>query len=644
MRWIVRLLGLIILLLALAVGAVFLLPADRVAGLVNARLSTATGRELSMSGRLRPALWPLLGLSTGAVTLSNADWSEAGPMLRAEGLSVGLDPMALLSGEIRIARLSLSAPEILLERAADGRANWEFSAGAGAEASATTGDAGAAPDIAIEAATLSDGSITFVDHDAGTRLLLSDLTGRVELPEAGGALAASLSGRLRDSKVSLDARVADTAALLAGQKSALKVDLGLGAARAAFEGTASTVPEAEGRLTAEVAEPAALLAMLGQDSAALPPELRAPARVATDLSYSPDGTLTLDALEADGGGLNTSGALTLALAADPRPKLSGRLALGDVNLTAFTGGSGGGGSASAEGWPTTPLDLSPLALLDADLALSASSVTLPETRTGRVEAQATLDDRRLAVQLARLDAFSGGMSGQVVVNGRGTPSASADLAMDGMDLRPMLSDLAGVTRLTGSAAGRIDVLASGASVDAMIRSLDGSGRIDFGQGEIIGLDLAGILRNLDLSYVGPGKKTVYESLTGSFTITDGVLSNQDLRLDTPLVLARGNGTVSLGPRTLDYRIIPELRAGGEQARALRIPIRFSGGWDSPKVNLDLEGAAKARLEDAAERAGDEARNRVLEELGAGGGESTDDTVRDRIEEEVGRGLENLFGR
>jgi len=646
MRWIVRLLGLVVLLLALAVGALFLLPAERIADLVNARLSTATGRELALSGRLRPTFWPLLGLSTGAVTLSNADWSDAGPMLRAEGLSVGLAPGALLSGEIRIARLSLSSPEILLERAADGRANWQFPAGDDtAGAAAREGSSTSA--LAIEAATLSGGSVTFVDHGAGTRISLTGLSGRVELPEAGGVLTAALSGRMNGTEVSLAARIEETAALLAGNDSAVTVDLSAGDARAGFEGTASTAPAASGRLTAELPEPGALFAILGQDEEALPPALGAAARLAADLSYTPEGGVALDGLEAGLGDLTASGALNLALMADPRPRLSGTLALGDINAAALAGtpASGGGGTASpAAGWPTTPLDLSPLALLDAELTLSAASVTLPETRIGRVEAGLTLEDRRLVVQLARLDAFSGGVTGDVVVNGRGTPSASADLAMSGMDLRPLLSDLAGITRLTGSAAGNIDVIASGASVDAMIRSLDGSGRIDFGQGEIIGLDLAGIVRNLDLSYVGEGRRTVYDSLTGSFTITDGVLSNDDLRLETPLVLARASGTVSLGPRTLDYRLVPELRAGGEEAKALRLPIRFSGSWDRPGIGLDLEGAAEARLEDAAEKAGDAARQKLRDEIGAGEGQSTEDAVRDKIEEEVGRGLQNLLGR
>ncbi|MEL6209937.1 MAG: AsmA family protein, partial [Pseudomonadota bacterium] len=86
MRWVFRLLGLIVLIIIAAIAAVFLLPSDRIAGVVEERFQAATGRALTIEGDVRPSLWPELGVNTGAVSIANADWAGDAPMVAAVGL------------------------------------------------------------------------------------------------------------------------------------------------------------------------------------------------------------------------------------------------------------------------------------------------------------------------------------------------------------------------------------------------------------------------------------------------------------------------------------------------------------------------------------------------------------------------------
>ena len=78
------------------------------------------------SGSVRPSIWPQLGVKTGPVSLSNADWSDQGPMLQAEGLAISVDLAALIGGEVKITGIEAIAPRILLERSAKGQENWVF--------------------------------------------------------------------------------------------------------------------------------------------------------------------------------------------------------------------------------------------------------------------------------------------------------------------------------------------------------------------------------------------------------------------------------------------------------------------------------------------------------------------------------------
>ncbi|MDJ1018524.1 MAG: AsmA family protein, partial [Paracoccaceae bacterium] len=100
MKWLWRVLAIIVVLAVLAAGALFLVPADRIASLATDRFEAATGRALAIEGDIRPSLWPVLGLSAGAVRIENADWAGPEPMFEAERVSVGVDP-ATLFGELR---------------------------------------------------------------------------------------------------------------------------------------------------------------------------------------------------------------------------------------------------------------------------------------------------------------------------------------------------------------------------------------------------------------------------------------------------------------------------------------------------------------------------------------------------------------
>jgi AsmA protein len=73
-------------------------------------------------------------------------------------------------------------------------------------------------------------------------------------------------------------------------------------------------------------------------------------------------------------------------------------------------------------------------------------------------------------------------------------------------------------------------------------------------------------------------KTDFGSLTGTFTITNGIMRNNDLQLKSPVAPVTGAGTVNLPERTVDYRVV-----------AAGIPILVTGPWDGLHYRPDLAG-------------------------------------------------------
>ncbi len=217
MRWILRIVFGLLALVVAAVAVLFLLPAERIAGLVTDRFEAATGRAMTLQGDVRPTLWPELGVNTGPVTIANADWSDAGPMLRRTGLSVGVDIMALLGGDVRINRIEIEAPRVVLEVACDGRGNWEMVRAGGEAVTATSGGevvvAGGVPQFTLDRAVISGGSLTFIDRASGSRTELSSVDATLRLPDFEGAADLDLAAVMNGQRFAVTGQIAAFAAL-----------------------------------------------------------------------------------------------------------------------------------------------------------------------------------------------------------------------------------------------------------------------------------------------------------------------------------------------------------------------------------------------------------------------------------------------
>lgn len=154
-----------------------------------------------------------------------------------------------------------------------------------------------------------------------------------------------------------------------------------------------------------------------------------------------------------------------------------------------------------------------------------------------------------------------------------------------------------------------------------------------------------MLRTLDPNFVGEGQKTIFDGVAASFTIQDGTLRNDDLKLTAPYLTATGAGTVGLGAQVLDYRITPTALTKADGTGGVKVPLQITGPWSAPRFGLDLKALAdqelaeeRARLEAAAEEAVEKARAdleaRAQQELGIAPveGESLEDAARRRAEE------------
>ena len=650
MRWIIRVAMALVVFAGVLIGVVFLIPAEKVATLAAQQFSRITGRELVISGSVSPSFYPVLGVKTGQISVANAEWSEEGPLLQAASMEIAVDIASLMSGDVRITGLQLTDPVIVLERNAEGLANWDFRAVSGGGGTAGPDTPGAGTPFTLDKAAMTGGTLRYIDHAAQTTVEMNQIMVEARMPDFNGPATISGSARTSGQDVALSGTIAQFAPFLSGRLVPVTLSAQVGAADLGFDGQLSTAPlAAEGALIADLGDMTALFGLAGMAAPQLPEGLGARSvalKGAVTLTpersvHLRDGVITLD-------GNTLSGDIDFVTAAE-RPKLSAKLVAGDMVLGLAATQAGGGGAAPSAGWSTAAIDVSGLATMDAAIALTANSLDLGSAKTGPLKVLVTVDRARAVFDLRELAVYGGGVTGQFVVNGRKGLSVGGDLRFAGIALQPMLSGLAGYDRLTGTGDMDLKFLGVGNSEAALMQTLSGAGTLSLTKGEFSGVDVPGILRTLDTSYVGDGTKTVFDAVTGSFGIEGGILRNDDLVLEAPGLTATGNGTIGIGRRDLDFRLRPTAVIKGGNSDGVSVPLMITGSWENPKFRLDLEAVAQEKLDAEAAKLQDKAEAALAEKLGieAQEGESLKDAARrkldEAIEEEAARALENLLG-
>lgn len=692
MRIILRLLGVVAVVVALAFGALFLLPAERIGKIASDQLEAATGRTLTLSGEFSPSLYPVLGLRTGPLTVSNADWAAHPNMVEAQGASVGLDLMAALSGNFIIRRFYLDAPVIRLERAADGRANWDL-AGA-ATPSAAPATVSSENTYALSDGQISNGQLSYFDAQSGMRQDIAALDATFSGSTSGTQPALiEAAGRWQGDGFTLQADIADLPALLSGGGSAVILDAGLRGAQVSLLGRADQITQAapliDGTLSLSIENPPVLVQSLS--GSPLPDALAGLQSLSLDgslqsslagLSFAGDTAFQLDGVQVSGplqvtaledwmshqvfdlslqlvakdrmeagfeGSLDAAntalnGALDLNLP-DPRGtlamlrlpadlpagtfnsaalragvgyagsdlRLSGMTARVDQNtltgdatinlggnvpqitatlrsdaldLKSFTASSdSGAGSSAGLDWSRDPISVSGLDAINGRIGLSAGSIDLGMTQLGASDLAITLLDGLMNVQINQMRAFQGNLTGGISLRGGGGMSIGTDLRAQSVQLEPLLGEMAGISRIIGTGDTRMQLRGQGGSLHALMNSLSGTGDLRLSNGAFRGIDLAAMMRNLQSAFGGFEGTTEFTSLTGTYTMENGVLNNLDMSLVAPLFKATGKGQVGVGPQTMNYTVTPSTLSGDG---TLAVPVEISGPWSALRFRPDFD--------------------------------------------------------
>lgn len=671
-------LGIVLVLLIGAVVAVpFLVPTETIKSQLTAQVEAATGRKLTVNGDLDFSVLPSLAVGMDDVRFANAPGSDVAEMVTLKELKVELKLLPLLSGAVEVDQFVLVEPNIHLEVAANGTPNWELGAGAPSGPAATSSgdveseDGSASDSLPITELKLGDirienGALTFIDHAAGTEEQVDAINLQLALADVKSPLQADGSLGYKGETIELDLDLASPYNLLQGGQSAFGLGVKSPLLQLGFDGELSNqgAPSTAGSIDLSVPSVKNLAAWLAE-----PLDMETEALETLTIGGKLNGSaskiafteavISLDKIKGQGE-------VTADLTGNT-PKISGRLDLGMVDLTPYMPPSAEGDAsetatkdeasapAAAAGeatgatdWSDEPIELA-LGGVDLAFELILEGLKADEVKLGRTVLALSMNGPKLSADLKEFSLYEGSGKGLLTVDtSSGQPRIEQTFTLEGLEALPFLTDAAGFERLEGKADANFSMSAMGATERELVQNLFGNGNVTFADGALVGINIAAMVRNVGSAFLSAEandtRKTDFAELGGSFTIENGVLSNNDLLLQAPGLRISGAGMVDLPVRSVDYRIEPKAAAtlegqeGTSDVSGLLVPVAINGPFDDLSFKPDLSGLVDQVLKDP------EALKKQAKEQLEAIGSSTKDVGKTlkNIDKDAAKGLlENL---
>ncbi|AMN44563.1 AsmA family protein [Rhodoplanes sp. Z2-YC6860] len=565
----------------------FFMPFDTVRDAAKAEIRNVTGLDVVLKGDVDVSLFP-----TGSITFANVTLGEdSNPVLVADQLIARLRFIPLITGRIEISDIALIKPRIRVNYDRDGRSNWAATVETLARA------LGPKANRPVNVASFSeiridDGVIDVNDAARGIKETLSDVDLALAWPSISKSFAAT--GRFVWHSEPVDAAVTltDFAAALAGDRSGFKVRLSGPPIKLAFDGNVSTSPtlKVDGTTAADSASLRDTLRWAGYQPNVGGGFGRFAIKAKTSVA---SGTIALSTVNIELDGNVAEGVLTFST--DGRRSMQGTLAADDLNLTPYLG-TIRLLTANERDWNGGPLSFDDLSGFDLDLRLSAARIAIQRAKLGRTAVALNLRGGKLNVTIGESQAFGGVLKGTLSASAAdGGADFKSQMQFVDVDLENCLNDLFQFRRLDGRGDMELNLDASGNSVLALTRSMNGSAKLVGRQGAMIGLNVEQLLRRLErrpLSGTGDFRngRTPFEKLNVDIKIAQGVATVENVSMEGSKVRLGLGGQASIPARDFDLRGVAALASSGaaDAQPAFELPFVVQGQWEDPIILPDTQ--------------------------------------------------------
>lgn len=601
-KWLLALVVTLILLVTVYL-TVFFDPNDFKPEIVDA-VKKQTGRELVIADDLSWTFFPVIGINLGGVSLSNPGGFTPKAMLEVNKAVAEVALMPLFSQKIKIAELSLDGATINLVTRKNGTSSFDGLSGDNSKKAATpaaeTSSNAKLNDINIGGISITNTQINMIDEakkQTQVFTLKSFTLGEFAF-EQFAPIAFEFSATMPDMTVSSEGKgelklSRDFTQLVVN---GLKID---------------TVVEGESIPNKKLETSISLATQIALDKQ----------------------QLSVDIAQLTAASITAAGKVGVNYATKI-PQINADFQVGDIDLDTLlpkTETAAATEQAPAASTQAVEPDLSALKQLDVKLKLTVKSIKVANLSTQNWLMDVGIKNGVLDLTKLNADLYQGKLLVSAQVDARqAVASYQFDKKVAGVQIRPLLKDAADVDLLAGTA--NFDVKGKGKSLipEQLKKNLLANGHFDINDGALYGVNIPQMIRSAQAKLKGDlspetkeERKTDFSSLTGSFSLDNGVATNPDLAMSSPLLRLAGKGTANLLTEALDYRLTTSLVSslkgqGGSDKDALAgidIPLAITGTFQKPEYALDTKALLNNQLKEETDKAKEKLKDSLLKKLG-----------------------------
>lgn len=637
--------GLVVLVVAVVVAGVAIIMSinpNEYRERITAEVKSVTGRDLVVKGDLRIGISLIPTLVANDVSFSNATWGSRPEMATIKKMEASLEIIPLLSGNIKIGKVVLVEPDILLEVASDGRANWDFSTAPAApkpaqpSPSQPVASSGGAPTIpSIDSVSIDKARFRFNDMKAKQDLNL--ILDRVRFGDVsnGRKLKIEIAGSYNGTPFEMKGSTDPVDNLVGDDTFALDLEASALAAMVKLKGNVAK-PMSAPRLAVDFALSGKDVIATLDAAKALAPQLKdvqVPAIGSYDISGKATGSATApgienlkfaigstDALKLTGTGKGSNntysidkfaaeiygsdvGGSVIASIGGKIPEIKANIAshkfdLADVEKL-MNGGkepvseakpasasAPKGASAQNDGrvFPADKLPLDGLKAVNATLSFKGDRVLAKGTTIEAIDTIVALTNGKLTVEPLGATVSEGRLSGKIVLDASAaTPTVETNINFDKLNLGGLLKERGVTDVLTGKMSTKINTKGSGDSVRTIMASLNGDTEVVMDEGKIASRYIDLLASDLTKQLIpgnGSGEAKI-NCVVSRFDVKQGIATSKALLFDTEKMTVSGGGTIDLRTEKLDLAIEPQPKEAS--VMSLAVPLQVSGTLGSPHV-------------------------------------------------------------
>ena len=277
-------------------------------------------------------------------------------------------------------------------------------------------------------------------------------------------------------------------------------------------------------------------------------------------------------------------------------------------------------NAAKSSGQASKVDLSGLNGLNIDGQINIGQLKYAALDAKAVSLMFNTKNGLLSVPALSLKAFGGDIAASGTATTTSSPRISVKPDIAGVDIYALLKQFAGFEKKEGRATVNGSLAMQGGDTTALKNSLTGNLNTRITDGAWRGINVAKTIREAKaaLSGLKGGEQTVaasnvektdFTELTASVLFNQGVATNKDLTMKSPLLRISGEGDVNLRTDNINYLLKAALvntskgqeGADRDKLHGVTVPIRIKGPTSAPKYSLDLTAALKenagAKLEE-----------------------------------------------